>query len=245
MDLSYVHTERLEDIGPVEVLFEPEDLVGPMRMAELKVDMINVHSPRGHARPRDVRLRRLVAGKLADHAVRYLLARFMRRRATDWRVEEYDEIRTDNFRDSDPWDLRCVGPGNRSILLEVRSSFVHWLSDAHALHRHPSQSLLGPYATGSKPGERMKDLFWQVAFFRVPSDEPSRAKNRPFFGDERDLPLSATIMGGGELQLFDRIGFDERRMAEGANYRVIQPMSDGRSVGEMLRLSVTPEPISS
>lgn len=156
-------------------------------------------------------------------------------------MQEYDEVRRDQFKQPDPWDLRCVDPNGNSRMVEVRSSFVHRLNDAERLWTHPRQSLLGPYQTAAKSMEAAKDLFWQVAFLRVPVDEGDRGFNLPFRGDARDLPLDAYVMGGGESELFDRIGTHET-IAQGAVYRVIRPMSAGRTVGQMLRLSVGLDP---
>ena len=236
MELHHRPARVLENLGPIRVVFDRDDLDCARQVAIRKVDLVNVDSPGGSPRNRDVRLRRLVAGKLADHAVRRILERYYRKNGKRWAVEEYDEVRTDGFRDADPWDLRCFDDTGRSLLVEVRSSFVHRLNSAYRLQNNHRQSLLGPYATASKPGEQPKDLFWQVAFFNVPADEGAGAPNPPFFGDHRDRHVSATVMGGGERQLFERIGTTQS-LVEGAAYRVISPMSAGRTVGQMLRLS--------
>lgn len=206
MEVSYIRRRDDGELGPVRVSFNEEDIARARHLAARKVNLVDIHSPGGDRRSHDVRLRRLVAGKLADHAVAQLLTLYYARNAPLFWVQEYDDVRTDQFKQPDPWDLRCIDPKGNSRMVEVRSSFVHRLNNAERLWTHPRQSLLGPYRTAAKSMEAAKDLFWQVAFLRVPVDEGDRGFNLPFQGDARDLPLDAYVMGGGESELFDRIG---------------------------------------
>ena len=119
--------------GPIRASFDERDMERARYFAERKVDLVDVHSPGGDPRPRDVRLRRLVAGKLADHAVLHLMTRFYAKHEPGFMVEEYDQIRTDQFERPDPWDLRCIDPQGNELLVEVRSSFVHRISDVGRL----------------------------------------------------------------------------------------------------------------
>ncbi|MDR6144891.1 hypothetical protein QE363_000684 [Sphingomonas sp. SORGH_AS870] len=143
MELHYTPARVLEDLGPIRAVFDGDDLDRARHIAMRKVDLVNVNSPGGSPRERDVRLRRLVAGKLADHAVRRILERYYQKNEMRWTVEEYDEIRADDFQDADPWDLRCFDDTGRCLLVEVRSSFVHWLKSADRLRNNDRQSLLG------------------------------------------------------------------------------------------------------
>ncbi|MEG8026203.1 hypothetical protein QP162_20855, partial [Sphingomonas aurantiaca] len=238
MILEFPFYVDFDDVGPVIAIFDREDLDRARQIALQKVDSVNINSPGGSPRTREVRLRRLVAGKLADHAVKEVLERYFRRFARNWSVEEFDEVRQDNFLYPDPWDLRCFDQEEHVRLVEVRSSFVHWLKEIDTLRKLPKQSLLGPYATSSKIAEAQKDLFWQVAFFNIPDDERSGSGNASFFGDHRDGTIQAVVMGGGERDLFERTGTVQREIAEGAAYLTIRPMSAGRTVDQMLRLTI-------
>ena len=76
-------------------------------------------------------------------------------------IEEYDQIRTDNFEHPDPWDLKETAS---KIEIEVRSSCLAkpFHDMAHVIRNY---KVLGPYIIpGFKESERAKYLHVQVIY---------------------------------------------------------------------------------
>lgn len=94
-------------------------------------------------------------GKIADKAVRVWLEQ------NAIRTQEYDEIRTNDFKQPDIWDLRVEPSG---FELEVRSSCLSRLN--HTLeHVVNHYKILGPYTIpGFKESERSKYAHLQVIY---------------------------------------------------------------------------------
>lgn len=94
-------------------------------------------------------------GKIADKAVRVWLEQ------KDIETQEYDEIRTNDFKRPDPWDLRVKSSG---LELEVRSSCLS--RSNHTLeHVANHYKILGPYTIpGFKESEKSKYAHVQVIY---------------------------------------------------------------------------------
>lgn len=94
-------------------------------------------------------------GKIADKKTMQWLE------SNGFQIEEYDQVRMNNFKNPDPWDLRVV---SSNIEIEVRSSCIakpnHDLSYVIS-----SYKLLGPYRIpGFKDSERDKYLHIQIIY---------------------------------------------------------------------------------
>lgn len=100
-------------------------------------------------------LNNLWQGKIADKGtMKWLVTK-------GFSIEEYDQIRTDNFKHPDPWDLRII---KSNIEIEVRSSCLAKTSHdlAYVINNY---KLLGPYTIpGFKDSEKAKYLHIQVIY---------------------------------------------------------------------------------
>ena len=232
----------------VWVQFDGEDVRAAAEFAKAKMPHVNIHSPGGVARTAEEKQRRLVAGKLADHAVRDWLRHYAEGKGLNHVVEEYDAVRKDGFEHPDAWDLRMTAPDETAKTLEVRSSFVHLIDTPSSLIWNEGQSLLGWYTTGAKAFEPHRDLYWQVAFFMRPADvSPQQARKgiSVFNGMPGEEGISAVIMGGATRELLEAIGEEALKIAEGAKYMVIRPMARAFCAGAMTRLTFGLEPMPS
>lgn len=126
-----------------------------------KAQYTNVHNPAGDVRkPEDVVAAQRL-GTLADLAVAKTLRDAFGTRLT---VIRYDDIRDDEFKEPDKFDIAIETP-DKSIrkLVEVRSSIARYLGKKQQLFG--AFRLLGWYASGNKPGESLKDYYFQVIFW--------------------------------------------------------------------------------
>jgi hypothetical protein len=111
----------------VQVDFSKGEIQQAKNIANLKAQYINVHNPGGIERSEEIIRNRIVAGKLADSAVLKLLTQAIVRRKLLWQISEYDQVRTDGFRNHDLHDLLITyGQGSR-MEIEIRSSFSYRL----------------------------------------------------------------------------------------------------------------------
>ena len=131
------------------------------KIAEKKADNTMTMSVSGSSRDRDKIVSHHIQGKIADKAFK----KYLEQKGFD--VEEYDEIRTDDFKKPDPWDLRIV---TFDCPCEVRSSCIS--KPAHDLNMVLNYyRILGPYTiTGYKESEGEKYLHVQVMFLKTALD---------------------------------------------------------------------------
>jgi hypothetical protein len=225
----------------VRVDFSSDDLASAVRIAEAKAPYVAAAAPNGRRRSPEVQLRRLVAGKLADHAVLNWLRHYANHRELEYDILEYDEVRDDEFRNPDLWDAELINRKTGECrLVEIRSSFVHFIKDPASLLDNVNQSVLGWYVTQNKSHEPRRDFYWQVAFFMRPLDVPveSARKGIPVFrGQLGEDQVFAYIMAGATRDdLKSPTAQDVTNRADGAVYRSISPMAAARSIDIMTPL---------
>lgn len=215
----------------VEVNFEKKDIDRALRIANSKLDHIDVHSPGGIARPAGIIKSRLIAGKLADFAVEALLNNSISKRDLNLLIEEYDSVREDNFLNPDPFDLRLVSSDKYHEIceIEVRSSFCYKLAPVQKIV--DKLSIYGWYTSHNKPTEPMKDLYWQVIYYSVPADISDNAsvEGLNVFDEQiENGECSAFIVGGcTQDMLTNKTLSSTRRDQDNAYYQSISPISKG------------------
>jgi hypothetical protein len=202
--------------------FNTDDINKATRIADQKVRYINVHSPGGIRRPPAVIRSRIIAGKLADYAVARLLSRKAREREVAVEISEYDEIREDDFRNPDPYDLRC-STADRTWDVEIRSSFSYRISNPRNIIN--KLSIYGWYVSRNKPDEAHHDFYWQVIYHMRPQDIRVPAKPKyPW----PDLPIFEQELAAGSVTGY-LIGGATRAMLEDTNISAVREDQDNAS----------------
>ncbi|OMO20925.1 hypothetical protein [Vibrio lentus] len=219
------------------VTFCHADIAAAADIVEKKIKYVDVHSPAGVARNIDVIRSRLLAGKLADHAVAGLIEKAIKKKGIDCRVQEYDAIRDDDFKKPDPYDLALVSEGG-FFELEVRSSFCYKLAPLENIINKLSS--YGFYTTRTKQHEPPKDYYWQVVFYNVPNDlintEGRLDSVELFENDVINENLVAYVVGGGPRSLFESENAVIRSDQDGAFYHSISPIKNGLDCGQLVNL---------
>lgn len=213
----------------VEVTFDASDIDVAAKVADAKVKFINIHNPSGIKRPQNVIRNRIIAGKLADAAVARLLQdRIIKLGlAGVVTIDEYDQIRSDDFENPDPYDIRLVRSGQpEAETIEVRSSFCYRLAPPEKIVQ--KLSIYGWYTSANKPIEAPRDWYWQVIYYLRPSDIPHSdgPRVRIFEDALRGGELVGFIVGGADKALLEASGVN-RSDQDGASYRAISPICSG------------------
>ncbi|HCD1106131.1 hypothetical protein XV92_01780 [Vibrio metoecus] len=221
------------------VEFEQSDIEYAKSLVERKIQYVDVHSPAGVVRNIDVIRSRLLAGKLADHAVAGILNSAIQKSGKKANVIEYDAIRTDDFKEADPYDL-AIQEATGSYELEVRSSFCYKLAPVENIINKLSS--YGFYTTKTKSYEPPKDFYWQVVFYNVPKDlagsEGVINSIKVFENTVEDIAVVAYVVGGGPRDLFESEKAKIRSDQDGAFYHSISPISDGLDCRQLVNLII-------
>jgi len=210
----------------VEVIFDSQDIDSAIAIADAKVNYINVHNPGGIHRSPEVIKNRIIAGKLADSAVLAMIKQCIIHwgLADSFVVREYDQNRTDGFKNPDPYDLELVDlKCGMMKTIEVRSSFCYKLSPVQKIIE--KLSVYGWYTSANKPVEHPRDWYFQVIYYLRPRDIASeQGLNIKVFEDQLDAGcVTAYVVGGASRLLLEDKGLD-RKDQDGASYRAIFPV---------------------
>lgn len=226
------------DHNVVTVNFDKGDIQRAAKVAEQKARFINVHNPGGKLRNADVIRSRIIAGKLADAAVLQFIEQEVKHRNLQYGLEEYDQTRTDSFREPDSYDLLIIKSDQQRSEIEVRSSFCYRLAPPNRMVQ--KLSIYGWYTSANKSAEKPHDWYWQFFYYLRPRDIiPPKEENWPNVGIFEDRlkaeMLTGYIVGGASRQLFEDDGrASERCDQDGATYRAIYPICNGLDCLEML-----------
>lgn len=220
----------------IEVAFDAQDIDGACKVADAKVQFINVHNPGGIRRAPAVIRNRIVAGKLADAAVSTLLRSRINKSglAQVVCVTEYDQTRNDGFQLPDPYDLELHRNGQATPeTIEVRSSFSYRLAPPDKIVK--KLSIYGWYTSANKPAEPPRDWYWQVIYYLRPRDiAQDDGPDVGIFEDALEKgELNGYIVGGASRDLLVTQG-TTRTDQDGAWYRAISPICSGLDCLEML-----------
>lgn len=220
----------------VQVDFTQAEIRQAQHVADQKMQYTNEHNPGGIQRSPEIIRNRITAGKLADAAVLELLMKAVARRNLPWQIKEYDQIRTDGFRNPDQYDLLITDGQNRSAEIEIRSSFSYRLLPQDKIVK--KLSTYGWYTSANKAVEGHHDWYWQVVYYLRPRDIP-RDPKWPLvdvFEDCLDAgAVTGFIVGGAcKAMLEDTSQSCERSDQDGARYRAIHPICNSLDCQEML-----------
>ena len=157
-----------------EVTFDANDINAASGVANSKINFINAHNPGGILRSPDVIKNRIIAGKLADTAVLQMINQCIDHWGLGslYSVGEYDQSRTDNFENPDPYDLELLNLATRETQsIEVRSSFCYRLAPVEKIVE--KLSIYGWYTSANKQIEPPRQWYFQVIYYLRPRDIPS------------------------------------------------------------------------
>lgn len=164
------------------------------------------------------------------------------------RVEMYDEVRTDSFKDPDPWDIRaCTSTptpfkkesanperdgSDWTVHIEVRSSYTQkkCLSKKEKRKRlaciQNKYRLISGYSTAAKPGEKPKDLFFQV--YWLYSQKKAEQLLANYHDNKRDFAQQCPekvrkcfVVGFSTPRQLGVDGHDTSLGQQGASYRCV------------------------
>lgn len=153
--IKKVEYETSKHVEIVEFEVEEDTRLNASEIAKKKAPHTMKWSVGDFERDSKRQLYNLWQGKVADKkAMQWLEMK-------GFQIEEYDQIRKDDFKHSDPWDLKV---STSNIEIEVRSSCL--AKPAHDMaHVIRNYKLLGPYTIpGFKESERAKYLHIQVIY---------------------------------------------------------------------------------
>jgi len=224
----------------IQVDFEDTDIKRAVWIADQKLQFVDVHSPAGVVRSPAIIRNRLISGKLADHAVKYLINSTIASRGLSLVLQEYDEVRVDSWRNRDSFDLQISSPTSHRDI-EVRSSFSYMLAPAAKIIQ--KLSIYGWYVTRNKPREPLRDFYWQVIYHMRPGNISKQATwpDVPVFEDQLDAGLvRGYIVGGATRELLNNKSLAGiRRDQDGAFYQSISPICLGMDVSGILNATLT------
>jgi len=110
---------------------------------------------------------------------------------------------------------------NTKLTIEVRSSFAFREIEKAICSR---LSVIGPYSTSYKPGEKEKDFYLLVLADSRKVDFNPQAPHTVYFA------------GGAELGLLKSIGIKSDLMQDGASYIIIRPIAKARDAEEIVNI---------
>lgn len=151
------------DILKVDVLGAPEIICQAEGIAEKKADYIKKNDPSGRPRDRAEIVSQNFLGALADIACTRLLRTYFKKYGIPLEVESYDEVRTDNFENSDLYDIRLSSESSQWIV-EVRSSLCIKKSLRGLIN---DWHILGPYQTDIKGNFETEKEFYIRPMFHL------------------------------------------------------------------------------
>ena len=224
----------------IQVVFDDTDIKQAAWIADQKLQYVNVHSPGGIVTLRNIIRSRIISGKLADHCVKQFLNSTISSRGLALAIQEYDEIRTDNWKNHDFFDLQITSSLSQRDI-EVRSSFSYILAQPERIIQR--LSIYGWYVSGNKPIEPPRNFYWQVIYHLRPRDirkEPSWP-DLPIFEDQLEFgKLYAYIVGGATKDMLSNNQLAViRRDQDRAFYQSISPICLGMDAHEILNATLT------
>lgn len=219
-----------------EVTFDANDINAAIGVANSKINFINAHNPGGILRSPDVIKNRIIAGKLADTAVLQMINQCIDHWGLGslYSASEYDQFRTDNFENPDPYDLELLNLATRETQsIEVRSSFCYKLAPVEKIVE--KLSIYGWYTSANKQIEPPRHWYFQVIYYLRPRDIPSEhGLELGVFEDQIESgSVTGYVVGGASQDLLQTKGII-RTDQDGASYRAISPICQATDCRSML-----------
>ncbi len=161
------------NILKVEVLDAPEVIELAEKRAIRKSPKVKKGDSGGKIRTHNEIFSQNFLGALADIACTKLLGSYFKEHSIPIFVESYDQVRTDNFKDADLFDIRLTSATVQSIV-EVRSSVCNLLPLENLINKW---HILGPYYSEAKGGlETLKDYYIRPMYHLNRFEENKRTK---------------------------------------------------------------------
>ena len=189
------------NILKVDLLGSPEVICQAEMIAEKKANHIQINDPSGRARDKAEIISQNFLGALADIACTRLLRTYFKKHGVLLEVDSYDEVRTDNFENSDLYDIRLSSESSQWIV-EVRSSLCikkslrGLIKDWH---------ILGPYQTDSKGDFETEKEFYIRPMFHLKRFRENYKENfyRRSDGMQllKDGEIDLYILGGATAEI--------------------------------------------
>ena len=189
--------------------------------AKRKSAHVHVDDPSGRSRSNRELFSQNFLGVVADLACAEVLRLFLKKYHVPAIIIRYDDVRTDDFRNPDEYDVKVACAG-KELYVEVRSSTCCLIPYERMLREW---QVLGPYASASKgSSEAGKHFYFRPLyhFSRTPTTKDyERADGAQHLLDGR---LKLYLVGGASEELLRSNGRQERGQQlkqSGANYWVL------------------------
>jgi len=141
------------------VEFDSQELGYASKQASLKSKKTMEFSQAGTSRTANLKYQKQLQGILAEMAVKkYLDNLLVSKKLTDWIVERYDDVRTDNFESArNEYDIKIKSKvSSKEYYVESRSSL---LSDRSLIEGLKTCHIIGAYNSVAKGSESMADYY--------------------------------------------------------------------------------------
>lgn len=222
---------KVDVLGAQEVISQSEWI------AEEKAKYIKKNDPSGRPRDRAEIVSQNFLGALADIACTRLLRTYFKKHQIPIKVDSYDEVRTDNFENSDLYDIR-LSTATSEWIVEVRSSLCIKKSLRGLIN---DWHILGPYQTDIKGDFETEKEFYIRPMFHLKRFRDNYKDNfyRRSDGMQllKDGEIDLYILGGAtaEIMSSDK-AWDERgeTLKQGrSSFRVVY-IKDGLQTNDFL-----------
>jgi len=211
----------------IKAIFEKKDIEEAKKIALAKFKFTNPNDPSGNARSDDTIYNRHCAGKLADFAVKHLINKKFEVSGSPLLCVDYDEIRTDNFKEPDLFDLAIYSEDSKKIEIEVRSSFCYRIKNPQEIIN--KMSIIGPYTASHKLKENPHDWYFQFYWHMIPESFKSHnIKKLPVFEEAMESnQLFGFIVGAANVGMLNDNSITKDQLDQGAEYKAVFPVSNG------------------
>lgn len=232
----------------LRVLFDAAVLELAAEQSARKASYIHRNDPSGRRRDAAEVDSQNFLGTLADLACAHLLDGYFKKYRLPIEVIRYDDVRTDDFREHDQYDIQ-LSVGNVGYLVEIRSSVCIYLSLSSMMRKW---QILGHYITEVKGATETAKPFYLRPIYHLSSFAENRQTQRYQRTSSFDLirtgELQLYFVGGATHDLLMEKGRNEagRELKQGhAQFRVLNIM-DGLDARAMLQrmalIAIRPEP---
>lgn len=167
-------------------------------------------APGGRLRPPDEILAACVCGLLSEEALAQTIAYQNSQLGTNVRIH----FKKFNIAASQV-DVTIERSSSDTFDIEIRSS-GHFKQDLASIY-NKDFSIIGWYTTSSKPGETKKPYYVQALY---PFEKEEILK-------KEDREIVVYIAGGATRNMLQTDGIDQTLRQEGADYRIIRPITKG------------------
>ena len=204
------------------------------RQGLAKAPYTHAADPAGQRRPLIVVQASQILGTLADAFTAQILREQL---PENIEVIRYDDVRTDQFKDPDKFDI-MLKRGTEEKIVEVRSSIAKFLPNpARVMGQF---RLLGWYSTANKLGEIIRDYYFQPIFITLDRNIADGANARTFKSKSYEYfeqgNIALYLLGGAtrhDLETKGVLTTEEELLQERAQYQTMK-LIDTSPIAEVL-----------